>query len=660
MRMRALLALLVLLGMLPIQGGIGASAGRADSGPTVFFLDQSGGAGSLSPAAPSAIGSVILGRNLTHNFTVGNFSGLYRGGQPWFVLNLSLVSLNFSGMQLACHLYLDYFGNGSVVKTVPFLTYTSSVALQTEHALIESAPMDHAGYDVDLRGGSLRLQLARLDDSDGLLEVLCGNGDDESSLAIPYSAPLRADAGPDRTVQSNRTVALNASRSESVDPASTQYLWNFGNGITGSGEQVTAAYDRPGNYTVTLTLRWNGLESNDTAVISVTENRPPVADAGLNVTKRAGENVTFRGGGSDPDGTVVSYSWAFGDGFNATGQNVTHAYGSPGDYTVVLTVRDDGGADGSDSLKVHVNHPPRITNMTASRTGNLVSFHVVAVDADGTLLRYNWEYGDGTNGTGAGAQPSHRFDAPGDYNVRCTVIDEYGDNASATVNVTVDNYAPVISSFGLSATTFVVNEPVRFRPTVYDADGDALSFNWNFDDGATSQDRNPTHYYTRTGTFTVTLRVSDGSALVTRTQVLQINDSSGSGLDPSVLSLVICGALGLILIIIVIARSASRGRDQYGGQSRPYGGTEPQPYGGVQTQPYGGSQYQPYGGVQTQPYGGQYPPYGGQYQPAQPPRPSRPPKAPPGVCPRCGSTDQQRFPDGHAKCVSCKKIFFTG
>jgi hypothetical protein len=50
---------------------------------------------------------------------------------------------------------------------------------------------------------------------------------------------------------------------------------------------------------------------------------------------------------SDPDGSVVTYRWAFGDGASATGESVTHDYGAGGPVTVILTVTDDGGASAS-------------------------------------------------------------------------------------------------------------------------------------------------------------------------------------------------------------------------------------------------------------------------------------------------------------------------
>jgi len=84
-------------------------------------------------------------------------------------------------------------------------------------------------------------------------------------------------------------------------------------------------------------------------------NEPPVADAGGDKIVYVDEEVTFdASSSSDPDGSIVSYEWDFGDGSTDSGETVTHKYSEQRDYTVILTVTDNDGAKDTDKIFVHV------------------------------------------------------------------------------------------------------------------------------------------------------------------------------------------------------------------------------------------------------------------------------------------------------------------
>ena len=182
--------------------------------------------------------------------------------------------------------------------------------------------------------------------------TLTGTTSTTSTLAGSL-APV-ANAGPDQFTQTLSTLTFNGSGS--FDPGGTivSYAWRFGDGGTASGIAVTHAYATAGVYTATLTVTDSrGASASDTAVVRVAD-RPPVANAGPDQSGILGSAVTLRGSGSDPDGTITSYRWDFGDGASASGATASHAYATAGTYTAKLTVTDDRGAQASDSALVAI------------------------------------------------------------------------------------------------------------------------------------------------------------------------------------------------------------------------------------------------------------------------------------------------------------------
>jgi PKD repeat protein len=101
-----------------------------------------------------------------------------------------------------------------------------------------------------------------------------------------------------------------------------------------------------------------------------TSNQPPVAVISASPTSGIAPLAVSFGstGSSDPDGSIVSYGWNFGDGTNATGASANHTYSSAASYTAVLTVTDNQGSTGTASATITVssNLPSAPSNLTGS------------------------------------------------------------------------------------------------------------------------------------------------------------------------------------------------------------------------------------------------------------------------------------------------------
>ncbi|MBI4819640.1 MAG: right-handed parallel beta-helix repeat-containing protein [Deltaproteobacteria bacterium] len=177
----------------------------------------------------------------------------------------------------------------------------------------------------------------------------------------------------------------------------------------------------------------------------------PNADAGPDRIAHDGIALTFDGSGSrDPDGSIVSYVWSFGDGTpNATGAVVNHTFSGGTDRVVTLTITDDSGAIDVDTVNVEVNlRPTAEAGPTRfADPGELVTFSAAgSTDADGTIVNYRWDFGDGA--IGSGSTVSHTYSTGGDFNVTLTVTDDDGatavDGTTARITGGSDTSPPVV------------------------------------------------------------------------------------------------------------------------------------------------------------------------------------------------------------------------
>jgi len=325
--------------------------------------------------------------------------------------------------------------------------------------------------------------------------------------------PVSAFTYSPTTPLTSQTVTFNASLSTPNGITIVSYFWTFGDGANATGKIATHAYTDDGTYNVTLTVTNNdGLNNTNSQNITVL-NRPPVASFTESATTvLTGTTITFNASTSyDPDGTIVSYFWDFGDGTNATGVTVDHSYSDDGTYTVTLTVTDDDGAtDTATSIKTVLNRPPAAIFTESAETvytGEVIYFNASdSFDVDGTVVSYFWDFGDGSNATGV--LVSHAYAGKGTYTVTLTVTDDDGVSASTkaiktilkrpdiavtkvttsktvvgqgynvSITVTVENQGDYTETFNVTVyakTTAIVTQTV----TLTSGNSKTITFTWN-------------------------------------------------------------------------------------------------------------------------------------------------------------------------------------
>ncbi|RLF47309.1 MAG: hypothetical protein DRN29_02775 [Thermoplasmata archaeon] len=229
-------------------------------------------------------------------------------------------------------------------------------------------------------------------------------------------------------------------------------VWYFGDGNGSIEQNPTHQYARPGVYTVTLVVVWNisGNLTADVAEKNITiENQPPVADAGPDQLVNS-RTVTLNGSASyDPDGTIVSWRWDFGDGTTGEGKIVKHTYSEDGVYTVLLNVTDDFGAHDEDTCQITVDtSAPRTTvelNGTLGENGWYISNVTVKLTVNETISGINATFYRLDGGNWTLYEEPFVISEEGEHLLEFYSDDEAG-NVEAVRNITIkiDKTAPSV------------------------------------------------------------------------------------------------------------------------------------------------------------------------------------------------------------------------
>ena len=321
--------------------------------------------------------------------------------------------------------------------------------------------------------------------------------------------------------------------------ADTEYDWNWYGHLVGGyflshppGTPPASidVEDRNDHTTRHLPARWDRVDewynyrSPDYQDPNVPDGDYSPRNGGVHVLLTMDETTYEEGDGNDPvaDDHPISWCQRYEGGRSwYTGLGHTAASFSEEDYLLHILggIEISAGAVGSDECGVPEpgNAAPTVTATGDPRTGTApltVSFSANGSDADGDPLAYEWDFGDG--GTSLRQNPDHMYMEPGTYMATVTVRDPGGATGTATVQIIVNNppanQAPMVDA---GADPIAGKPPltVQFSAAGSDPDGDALTYAWEFGDGSTSFQQNPSHRYAAAGTYTAKVTVTDARGL---------------------------------------------------------------------------------------------------------------------------------------------------
>jgi len=268
--------------------------------------------------------------------------------------------------------------------------------------------------------------------------------------------PPVANAGKDQIALTSETLAFDGSSSRDPEGTSLSYVWDFGDGSTATGINVSHSFVNAGTYDVELTVT-DILGATATATMKAyigESNIAPIADAGIyGGTYIEGDDLTLDASGSyDVNAEdTLSYSWVVekAEGASWTSTGIIPGSAGPtanfefllsGEYRVTVTVTDaTASASAISYLSVIENEAPIVTlQLPASTIGinESVTFGVLIEDEDGQAnATVSWNFGDGE--TDSGLAPSHSYSDAGTYTVSVNVTDMRGKSTVAQADILV-------------------------------------------------------------------------------------------------------------------------------------------------------------------------------------------------------------------------------
>lgn len=337
---------------------------------------------------------------------------------------------------------------------------------------------------------------------------------DTTDVSIEISiADLASDN--DSPTALGQATALSATISAGTN---VSYEWDFDDGSTGSGANVSHTYSAVGSYTATVTAT-NGI-SNDSTTTTVTVDETIAGISADNDSPTVlGDTTSFSV--ITTAGSNLSYEWDFGDDSPPeSGRVITHTYAAVGSYTTTVTGTNSVSSDTTTTTVLieeaiaglsAENDSPTALGDTTTLTGTISA---------GTDVSYEWDFGDGSP-TESGQTATHDYGAVGLYTAILTATNQVGSDTTTT-SVTIDETIAGLSADNDSPTS--LGETTNLTATI--TAGSNVTYEWDFGDGTPTETGNVVaHDYAAVNSYTATVTATNSIGSDTTTTEVTIDDT---------------------------------------------------------------------------------------------------------------------------------------
>ncbi len=331
------------------------------------------------------------------------------------------------------------------------------------------------------------------------LQVVDKNGCTASIIKNNY-IEIKATPAPSITYSDSLLCVGGQISFENKTASTESVLWSFSDGFSSDENSISRTFDTPGVYNLVVTITGeNGCSTQliKNQLIRVVDVQTP----DIKITNTVGcSPLTSNFINNTPD--AVAYDWEV-DGVNYTSKSFNHIFEQPGTYTIVAkTVYNSGCVNTNTYESLVVVNDDKISIAADNYTGcqpmtTQFSF------SNNNISNIVWDFGNGK--TSNALTPTVKYNKSGQYTVTATYTNEYGCIKTISLNKPI-----IVNKNSINYST--PDKPIYTceAVNVYFKGGMGKDFwEWDFGDGSTSDQMNPSHFYSEPGSYNVSLKTNN-------------------------------------------------------------------------------------------------------------------------------------------------------